>query len=122
MELQKRFPNVVLHEHIIMPNYTHVILEIVPVGATLVVAHDNNGQPQGIAPTITIGNIIGAFKSITTKAYIYGVKTKHWESFNGNLWQRNYYEHIIRTKQSYNHIFEYIIQNPIMWKDDRFFL
>jgi REP element-mobilizing transposase RayT len=84
--------------------------------------HDNNGQPQGIAPTITIGNIIGAFKSITTKAYICGVKTNHWESFNGKLWQRNYYEHIIRTKQSYNRISEYIIQNPIMWKDDRFFL
>jgi putative transposase len=148
VELQKRFPNIVLHEHIIMPNHIHGIIEIVSVGATLAVAHDNkrahhnenvvagkiknmgnnknisthdnNGQPQGIAPTITIGNIIGAFKSITTKAYICGVKTKHWESFNGNLWQRNYYEHIIRTKQSYNRISEYIIQNPIMWKDDRF--
>ncbi|MDA3881700.1 MAG: hypothetical protein PF481_00275 [Bacteroidales bacterium] len=129
-----------------MPNYTHIIIEIVPVGATLVVAHDNgnvvareiknmgnhdnknipthdnNGQPQGIAPTITIGNIIGVFKSITTNAYICGVKTKHWESFNGKLWQRNYYEHIIQNQQSYNRISEYIIQNPIMWKDDRFFL
>ncbi|MDA3883873.1 MAG: hypothetical protein PF481_11380 [Bacteroidales bacterium] len=38
--------------------------------------HDNNGQPQGIAPTITIGNIIGAVKSITTKAYICGVKNQ----------------------------------------------
>jgi REP element-mobilizing transposase RayT len=44
--LQKRFPNVVLHEHIIMPNHIHRIIKIVPVGATLVVAHDNNGQPS----------------------------------------------------------------------------
>ncbi|MDA3881699.1 MAG: transposase, partial [Bacteroidales bacterium] len=81
---------------------------------------DNNGQPQGIAPTITIGNIIGAIKSITTNAYIWGgVKTNHWESFNGKLWQRNYYEKIIRTKQSYNRISEYIRQTPIMWKDKK---
>jgi REP element-mobilizing transposase RayT len=45
-QIPKRFPNVVLHEHIIMPNYIHGIFEIVPVGATLAVAHDNKrGRP-----------------------------------------------------------------------------
>jgi putative transposase len=101
LQIPKRFPNIVLHEHIIMPNHIHVILQIVPVGAPLVGAldntyvnahdygnvdaHDKKGQPQGIAPTalmITIGDIIGAFKSITTNAYIRGVKTHHWKPFD----------------------------------------
>ena len=41
-----------------------------------------------------------AFKSITTVEYIRGVKTWGWQTFAGKLWQRNYYEHIIRNEQS----------------------
>ena len=70
-KLPGRFINVQLHEYIVMPNHFHAIMEI--VGATLVVdqnTHDNivdnddqeNGQPQGIAPTAkpkTVGEIVG---------------------------------------------------------------
>jgi REP element-mobilizing transposase RayT len=38
----------------------------------------------------------------------------------GKLWQRNYYEHIIRDEQSYQRISEYIIKNPKNWKGDKF--
>jgi putative transposase len=34
------------------------------------------------------------------------------------LWQRNYHEHIIRDKQSYHHIYDYVINNPGKWKDE----
>ena len=57
---------------------------------------------------------------MTTNAYIYGVKHLGWPSFNGKLWQRNYYEHIIRDEQSYQTISDYIINNPIKWNDDKF--
>ena len=43
------------------------------------------------------------------------------QPFNGKLWQRNYYEHIIRNEQSYQRIADYIINNPENWKKDNFF-
>ncbi|HPH67360.1 MAG TPA: hypothetical protein PLF40_16505, partial [Kofleriaceae bacterium] len=64
---------------------------------------------------------IGAFKSITTVEYINGVKNKNWQPFNGKLWQRNYWENIIRNDNSYQKISEYIINNPSKWNDDTFF-
>ena len=125
LKIPGRFPNVQLHRHIVMPNHFHTIIEIM-VGATLVVAHDNpvahdhNGATTRVAPTITVGGIIGAFQSIVTVEYIRGVKNHGWQSFNGKLWQRYCYEHIIRDKKSYFRISEYIIDNPKNWNEDDF--
>ncbi len=146
LKLPERFPNIALHEFVVMPNHFHAILEI--VGATLAVAPNatapkNNiveindktkiemengqprdtGQPQGIAPTErkTVGDMIGAFKSIVTVNYIRGVKTMGWKPFNGKLWQRNYFEHIIRNEQSYQTISAYIVNNPVNWTEDKFY-
>jgi len=136
-KLPERFKNIKLHEYIVMPNQFHAILEIL-ADATLVVAknEDDNdddgqiegdlhemGQPQGIAPTgpkKTLGEMIGAFESITTVEYIRGVKNNNWRPFNGKLWQRNYWEHIIRKDQSYYYISKYIVNNPMKWKEDKF--
>ncbi len=83
------------------------------------------GRPQGHAPTVltnkTVGDMMDAFKSITTVEYIHGVKTMGWEPFNGKLWQRNYYEHIIRNEQSFQTIADYIINNPAKWANDKLF-
>ncbi|MFV0538363.1 MAG: transposase [Dysgonomonas sp.] len=117
-QLKDRFRCVELHDSIVMPNHFHGIIEIIGnenVGMPLVGIHDN-GQPQGIAPTI--GQIIGAFKSITTNRYIQGVKQHNWSCFHIKLWQRNYYEHIIRNEQVYNKIVEYILSNPYNWVSD----
>jgi len=93
--------------------------------------HGNkNGQPQGFAPTGIVptgivptgkklGDMVGAFESITTVKYINGVKTKNWKRFDGKLWQRNYWEHIIRNEQSLNTISAYIINNPKNWDNDK---
>ena len=62
------------------------------------------------------------FKTMTTNEYIRGVKTSGWQPFNGKLWQRNYWEHIIRDEQSYHRISDYIINNPAKWSDDKFFV
>jgi putative transposase len=126
-KLPQRFPNVQLHECVVMPNHFHAIIEIV-VGATLVVAQNDmmqtiQGQPQGIAPTKpkTVGDMVGAFQSIVTVEYIHGVKHLGWQSFIGKLWQRNYWEHIIRNEQSYQRIAEYIINNPQNWDNDKLY-
>jgi len=93
-ELQNKFNNIQLDEYIVMPNHFHGII---------------------------IGKIIGAFKSITTHEYIKGVKKYNWPSFNNAIWQRNYYEHIIRHEESLNKIREYIINNPMNWINDEMY-
>ena len=65
-----------------------------------------------------MGNIIGAFKSITTNKYIDGAKNRGWEVFDKKLWQRNYWEHIIRDEKEYNTVSEYIVNNPQQWEID----
>ena len=66
--------------------------------------------------------MVGAFKSIVTVEYIRGVKTLGWKPFNGKMWQRNYWEHIIRNEQAYCAISDYIIKNPAKWKGDTFYI
>ena len=111
--LPNRFP-VIIDTYQIMPNHFHGIIII--VGAGLVPALElgapvTNRAPTRGAPTSkqpTLGNIIGAFKSLTTNA---------WS--NGKFWQRNFYEHVIRNEQELYKIQEYIELNPAMWERDR---
>ncbi len=115
--------NVILDENQIMPNHIHMIIRI--VGAGFMPARDERattrvGATTRVAPTtVTLGDIIGAFKSLTTYEYIMGVKNNGWKPFDKRLWQRNYYEHIIRTENDLNKIHEYIKTNPQMWERDR---
>jgi len=55
---------------------------------------------------------------MTTNEYLRGVKTSGWTPFQGQLWQRNYYEHVIRDEESLNRIREYILNNPAQWALD----
>jgi REP element-mobilizing transposase RayT len=67
------------------------------------------GQSHRIAPTDTqksgehigspLRNVVQWFKTMTTNEYIRHVKQNGWRPFNGKLWQRNYYEHIIRNEK-----------------------
>jgi putative transposase len=66
----------------------------------------------------TLGQIIGAFKSITKHEYIRGLDEKGWPQFDKRLWQRNYYEHIIRNDREMDAIWRYIENNPVMWATD----
>ncbi|HHB79547.1 MAG TPA: transposase [Saprospiraceae bacterium] len=102
LKLVQRFPNVKLHDYVVMPNHFHAILEI----------NTSSGK--------TLGDMMKAFKSITTVKYIEGVKKKNWPRFNGRLWQRNYWEHIIKTERAYQNISNYIIKNPEKWNTDKF--
>ena len=65
-----------------------------------------------------MGDVIGAFRSITTGGYIRGVTGGNWPSFPGRLWQRNYYEHVIRDDESLRRIRQYILDNPANWDED----
>ncbi len=109
------YPNVILDEFVIMPNHIHGII-IINVGAN---NHSplQNGSQQSLfrSPSRTIGSIIRGFKIGITK----------WFRQNTDLydiWQRNYYEHIIRNEQELNKIREYIINNPLKWELDEYYL
>ena len=76
------------------------------------------GQDAGHTPTRTqvrLGDVIGAYKSLTTVNYIRGVKARNWPPFPKRLWQRNYYEHVVRSDESLLKIREYILYNPVRW-------
>ena len=117
MKLTERFSNFELDVFQIMPNHMHgiILLNDISVGAGFTSAQ-NDGQPQGIAPTI--GDIIGAYKSLVANGCLEIYKSKN--ETMGKLWQRNYYDHIIRNEQSYHRISEYIKNNPSNWENDKF--
>ena len=59
------------------------------------------------------------FKTMTTNDYIRGVKAMGWLPFPGRLWQRNYYEHVVRNEVELDAIRRYIDENPARWALDR---
>jgi REP element-mobilizing transposase RayT len=84
--------------------------------------HDGaNGNNSGVcntplrSPSNTIGAIIRGYKSAVTKQM-------HELGFFDAIWQRNYYEHIIRNEQSHQNISNYIIHNPEKWQEDKFYV
>jgi REP element-mobilizing transposase RayT len=75
-----------------------------------------------LPPKITIPNLVQTFKRYSTIEYIKRVKQNILPPFNKHIWQRNYYEHIIRNDLAYYNISEYIINNPLKWEEDRFYM
>ena len=58
-------------------------------------------------------DIVGWFKTMTTNEYIENVKNNMFPPFDKKIWQRNYYEHIIRDESDYIETKEYILNNPL---------
>jgi REP element-mobilizing transposase RayT len=67
---------------------------------------------------LSLPDVVHRFKSFTTTQYRYGVKDNVWIPFPGKLWQRNYYEHIIRNEDELNRVRRYIVENPAKWALD----
>jgi len=127
--LQVRFPNISCDSYVIMPNHIHFIFKIKECDDNVGVvpcANPSSRQPQGIAATnkprdqnsASLSEVVAALKSISTVQYIRGVTDNGWQKFDKRLWQRNYYEHVIRSEESYIKIAEYIENNPINWAID----
>jgi len=125
-EVENKFKGIEVAENIIMPNHIHVIVINHGVGVDLCVDPNNKcdltiGTTMSIAGAHTgapLPTVVQWFKTMTTNAYIRGVKELNWTPFNRKLWQRNYYEHIIRDGNDYGRIANYIKDNPMNWDDD----
>ncbi len=116
LELNHKFPTLKTDACMVMPNHVHgIAITTETVGADLRVGPDMRGAHTG-APLPTVAQW---FKTMTTNEYIRGVKQFGWLPFCGHLWQRNYYEHIIRNEESLSRIRQYILDNPARWAFDR---
>jgi REP element-mobilizing transposase RayT len=111
-ELPTHYANVVLDTFLVMPNHIHGII-VISVGAI----HESPlQQPMDITQRrlMLLPKIVGRFKMNSAK------RINEMRGTSGlPVWQRNYYEHVIRNDESLNKIREYIINNPAQWEFDR---
>ena len=93
--LEKRFPNITVDDFIIMPDHIHIIIFL-------------NEQAGGASPSPTLNNIICAFKSLTARIckQQFGIE---------KIFQRSFFEHIIRDKTDYETRKKYMYENPMRW-------
>ena len=80
----------------------------------------NNDLTVQIEPKSEKDVLGNSFKTMTTNEYIRGVKGTGWEPFPGKLWQRSYYDHIIRDDDKLNLARRYVIGNPTQWPKDKY--
>ena len=105
------YPHANTDAFVVMPNHVHGIIVI---AHTLVGArHASPLQPTHESSGTTLGTIVGSYKSAVTKQIN---QNRHTPS--PSVWQRNYYEHIIRDETSFHDIRRYIVHNPAKWSDD----
>ena len=102
LEMENKFDDVKICEYIIMPNHLHFIISK---------TGDHIGSP--------LRDIVGWFKTMTTNEYIANVKNNIFPPFDEKIWQRNYYEHIIRDENDYITKAAYILNNPLKWELER---
>ena len=120
--LTNRFTNLELGEWIIMPNHVHGILVIsgrgeasldrLTVPSNKLVKDASPLRPNGTIPG-SVGAIIQNFKSVTSRK----INAQSGKS-KVIIWQRNYYEHVIRDEKDYQAIYDYILTNPQNWEKD----
>jgi len=102
----KRYPHIDCTKFVLMPNHFHAIIII-------------NRADMESAPTLS--EIIQSFKRHSTIEYIKLVEQGFLPSFNKQIWQRSFHDHIIRNEEEYNVISQYIDENPLKWEEDCFY-
>ena len=118
LELTRKFTTVETDQFVVMPKHCHGIIVLADsiVGADLHVGPpDGRTGAHAGAPLPTV---MQWFKTMTTNEYIRGAKRLGWPPFQGQMWQRSYFEHVIRDDESLTRIRQYIIDNPSRWAFD----
>ena len=131
-DISKKFINAEIDIFVVMPDHFHGILILkpnitYPVGEALVASRGvanrdlpETGKREGTSPSPTgnrkiagLTEIIGAFKSITTWKYSLGVNNDGWPKYYKKIWQRSFYDHIIRNETDLAVLRDYILNNPM---------
>lgn len=105
--LISRYSQVYCQQYVVMPNHFHALIEI---------------EKQNDSPSSTIAEMMQAFKSKTTVEYIRLVKAGKARPFDKKVWQRSYYDHVIRNERDYQEVWKYIEENPMRWELDTLFV
>ena len=116
--LARQYPYVDLDEWVVMPNHLHGIIVIseAPRGSG---RGGSRAAPTSVSPSPLptkrkpLGELVGAFKTVSTK------RVNRLRGMPGvPLWQRNYYEHVIRNTADLDGVRAYIAANPVRWSED----
>lgn len=141
-EIENKYPDKKCHNMVVMPNHFHCIIENNPIHESNIHVRDTHewdahggtslrGCPDGHANNnslfghvnkkynASIFDVMDWFKTMTTNEYIRGVKQLGWKRFEQRLWQKRYWDHIIRNNIDYSRINKYIDDNPIKWIYDK---
>ena len=97
-ETENKYPNMRFEKFVVMPDHLHFIINITERHA---------GR--------SLQDAIRFFKTMTTNEYIHLVKEGFLTPFDKKLWQKSYYDHVIRNQQDYDEIWQYIENNPSKW-------
>ena len=98
-ETQSKYQNIIIDKYVIMQDHLHLLITI-------------NQSRKGAS----LEEIMRFFKTMTTNEYIRGVKSGFLPPFDKKLWQKSYYDHVIRNFQDYQETWAYIENNPAKWK------
>lgn len=119
IKLPEKYPQTKLPEYIIMPNHLHFIVEIIGnklnPAVTRIAKCQTPNEFTAQRRKMLLAKIIGWYKMNVAKQINF-----RCENTDQSIWQRNYYEHIIRDDDGYNKISEYVKNNPALWESDRF--
>ena len=101
-------------QYVIMPNHIHLLLQIgetdaASEGGPLRASAPTGKNGTSRAPAPTLSDAVGALKRLVNR------------EAGRNIWQRGYYEHVIRNEHDYREIWEYIENNPAKWAEDRYY-
>ena len=111
-----------LREFVIMPNHMHGIVILQPERSTLV---SNNNREGLVRKPKSLSSFIAGYKSSVTSKINKIIKGRDLMlPLYGNenkLWQSNFHDHVIRNQEEYFKIKNYILNNPKLWVDDKFF-
>lgn len=92
--LPQQFSGLAVEHFVIMPNHVHLLLTT--------------------APSHTLTAVVGAYKSRVTRLI-------HATGYKGDIWQRSFHDHVVRTQDAWERIWKYIEENPYMWETDCFY-
>lgn len=112
-------PYIELDEYSIMPNHFHGILVIMDTGGAQRAAplHTSPQKPIPFVSSRSLGAVVRAFKSAVTKRI-----NELRESPGNPVWQRGYYEDVVRNEKHLNYIRQYIQANPARWTEDQYYV
>ena len=115
LHTEKLRSNIELDYYIIMPNHFHGILIINSRDKARLV-HTSETHQFGKPVADSLSSIVGSFKSAVTK------RINEFRNSPGKpVWQKNYYEHIIRNENDLNNIRKYLELNPLKWEIDEYY-